>query len=122
MSRGSSFLVWFLIGAAGCFGVLSLLTVGGLVLPVTLLAAAFVAWRLGVSAQAWGALSGAGVVVAYVAWLNRHGPGTYCEPIGDGGTRCLQEWSPWPFLAVAVALVVVGVVLARRGARTAAPS
>jgi hypothetical protein len=58
------------------------------------------------------ALSGAGVLPLVVAWLNRDGPGDVCTAWSGG--QCVagtEEWSPWPWLAAGVVLVVAGVVL-----------
>jgi hypothetical protein len=37
------------------------------------------------------------------------------------GTSCTEEWSPWPFLAVGVLLLVLGLVLFLRHERTQYP-
>ena len=60
-----------------------------------------------------GLVSGTGPVLLYVAWLNRQGPGTVCTTTRGGGGQCLDEWSPWPWVAAGVALVVLGLVVRR---------
>jgi hypothetical protein len=59
-------------------------------------------------------------MLLYIALLNRGGPGDVCTTTGTS-SACTEEWSPWPFLAVGVALVVSGIVLTRlpRGRRPA---
>jgi hypothetical protein len=59
-------------------------------------------------------LAGAGLVPLYIAWLNRDGPGEdICTAHAADGTcnAGTEEWNPWPWLAVGLALVVAGVVL-----------
>lgn len=108
---------WFVTGAVMSFGVASLLTVGvwfilgGLVLVAVGLAALKLSGR-----PAWFALVGAAGIPLYLAWLNRHGPGHYCVTTPEL-TECGDQYSPWPFVAVAVAFAVVGAVLATRGDR-----
>jgi hypothetical protein len=117
-TRGDSlgaFLGWCLAGAGGCFGVLSLLTVGPFVLLATLFLCAWLLWRFEFGWAMGGLLSGAGLPVFYLAWLNRGGPGEVCTYTATG-SECGDEWSPWPFLVVAVLLLVAGVVVfVRRG-------
>jgi hypothetical protein len=57
-----------------------------------------------------GLLAGLSVTPLYLAWLNRHGPGTVCKSYGRDGSSCEDQWSPWPFLAVALVLLAVAVV------------
>jgi hypothetical protein len=75
-------------------------------LPLSMLAAlAFAKW-IPHSRDHWeGAITGAGLPFLYVAWINR-------EP-GD--------FSPWPWLIIGLALMIVGVVAhQRQGGRKAA--
>ena len=109
-----AFVGWCVAGAAGCFGVLSLLTVGPFVLLGTLFLSAWLLWRFNFGWSMGGLLSGAALPVLFVAWLNRDGPGDVCTRTSSSVT-CTQEWSPWPFVGAAVVLVVAGlVVFARR--------
>ncbi len=94
-------------------------TIGWAVAPVALAGmVALLVWPAGRSPAAFGALSGAGAVPLYVAWLNRQGPGEVCTYTGSA-SRCVDEWSPWGWLVVGVALVVAGIAafaVARRSA------
>jgi hypothetical protein len=125
-SRGGvpQFLLWALVGAAGCLGLLGALTIGVLV-PVALLAGAVLLWRTGMTRSVAGALSGAGVIPLYVSWLNRAGLGSVCTSIdnpadmadmagmSDSGESCLNEGSPWPWLVAGLTCIVAGVILFR---------
>jgi hypothetical protein len=109
-----AFLGWCLAGAAGCFGVLSLLTVGPFVLLGTLFLCGWLLWRFEFGWAMGGLLTGAALPVLYVAWLNRDGPGEVCTRTATS-LSCEDEWSPWPFVAVSLVLMVAGlVVFARR--------
>ncbi len=112
----AAFAWWCLAGAGMCFGLLALLTVGPLVLLATFILCGFLLWRLDFGWGMAGVLSGAGLPVLYVAWLNRGGPGEVCH--GDArAISCADAWSPWPFVAVALLLVAAGLVVFARGRR-----
>jgi hypothetical protein len=117
------FVVWTAIGACASFGIVGLLSIG---LPFLILAAVVAGWLLtrhpGSRVGAWGLVSGASVVVAFLAWVNRGGPGDVCSTDGNV-TTCQQAWNPVPFAVVAVLLLGCGVtafVLAQRRSRTTA--
>ena len=118
------FGVWVLAGAA-LAGVLlfafTLYSVAALALAVAL---GCLALSLrGTNASALGLLLGVAASLAYVAWLNRGGPGDVCTTDVGHGQTCTQEWSPWPWLAAALVLAaaaVSGFLAARRERRPAA--
>ncbi len=58
-----------------------------------------------------GLASGVGVPLLYVAYLNRGGPWTVCEALGQGGQRCTDEWIPWPWVATGASVLLAGVVV-----------
>ncbi len=109
-----TYVWWAATGALVSLGAVSLLTIG-----VFLLAGAAVLLVVGValphvrSGGHVGALSGLSVAPLYLAWLNRQGPGTVCEATRDV-TECRDLWSPWPFLAVGLGLLVVAVAVSVR--------
>lgn len=103
-----AFLGWVVIGASGCLGVLSLLTIGAFVLLLTLVLTGLLLWRVDFGWAMAGMISGAAAPLLYVAWLNRGGPGDVCTSYADGGQSCTDAWSPWPFLVVAILLLVAG--------------
>ena len=110
------YLWWTATGVLVGFGVVSLLTIGVFLLPAGMV--------LAVVGSVWGPLRNRSVIALvgglaaaplYLAWLNREGPGTVCEALEDEVTSCSDRWSPWPFLAVATALLAVGIFGAVRG-------
>ena len=108
-----AFAWWCVAGAGGCFGVLSLLTVGPFVLLGTLFLCGWLLSRFNFGWAMGGLLTGAALPMLYVAWLNRDGPGEVCTSTATSRT-CGDEWSPWPFVAVALVLLVAGVVVFAR--------
>ncbi|MGX1548715.1 hypothetical protein [Streptomyces adustus] len=105
------FCVWFVVGALGSLGLLTALTIGPYLLPGAVAAAALLAVRRGSSAGLPGLVSGLGVPLLYVAFLNRAGPGNVCTTTASGQS-CVDEFDPWPWLAVGAALFLAGIALA----------
>ena len=58
------------------------------------------------------------MILAYIAYLNRGGPGEVCTATAESMT-CTERASPWPFLVVAVALVLGSLTLFRLTQRRA---
>ncbi len=104
------FTAWVLAGAGAAFGILAAFTIGIFVVPVAGGAIAFLATRRRATDGVAGLISGLGLPVLYVGYLNRAGPGDVCTVTKTGST-CTQEWSPWPWLTVGGALLVVGVAV-----------
>jgi hypothetical protein len=102
------FTVWLLVGVGYALGLIGIASIGLFVLPLPVLATVLVVRRLPATSGLPGLISGLGVPFLYVAYLNRAGPGTVCSPV-TGGQECHDEWSPWPWLAVGVVLLVLGV-------------
>jgi len=106
-----SFFAWPIIGAALSLSVLGAMTIGLFILPFAI-AGLFALRKWGGNQKSSvGLISGAGLPVLYVAYLNRQGPGMVCGSYKNGGGYCMQEYSPWPFLLVGAILVILGVVL-----------
>ncbi|WP_330461184.1 hypothetical protein OIB37_32540 [Streptomyces sp. NBC_00820] len=104
------FCAWFTVGALASFSLLSILTVGLYLLPVTLAATALLASRRRSSAGLAGLVSGTGVPLLYVAFLNRGGPGTVCTTTA-ASQSCVDEYNPWVWLAAGTALLLAGILL-----------
>jgi hypothetical protein len=112
-----SFVAWTAVGAGACLALLTVLTIGPFVLVAVVAALALLIPRRGrVEQGVTGLLSGAGLLLLYIAYLNRDGPGQVCRSSATEQT-CTSEWSPWPWLVVGLVLVADGVLLFRRAAR-----
>jgi hypothetical protein len=116
MRTAGWFGLWAVAGGGGALALLTAPTIGIFVLPATLVLGAVLA-RRGLRRQAApGIVSGLGLPLLYVGYLNRGGPGTVCTPLA-GGTECTQETSPWPWIGGGVLLVLAGVALSLAAAR-----
>jgi hypothetical protein len=100
------FWAWALVGCTAALGFVSL---GVLVLAPVAVTAWLMASRPTIRRSAFGLLSGAGVLLLYVAWLQRAGPGTTCW-VAARASGCDQHLNPLPWLAVGIALFVGGIV------------
>ena len=116
-SRYGSFVAWTAVGAGACLALLTLLTIGPFVLVAVVAAlAVLIPRRDKVAHGVTGLLSGAGLLLLYVAYLNRDGPGEVCRSSATQQS-CTSEWSPSPWLVVGLVLVAGGVLLFRRAIR-----
>lgn len=110
-----SYLWWAATGAILSFGVVSILTIGILLLPIGLaLGVAGIVRKASRNESVIAVVGGLAAAPLYLAWLNREGPGTVCETLPGDVNSCADRWSPWPFLAVAAVLVVVTIIVAVR--------
>lgn len=106
-----AFLLWSAAGAGGVLGLLTILTIGRFLLPLTaLLSLAFLLWPRMRNESVIGVGVGLGGLVLYVAYLNRGGPGTVCKTTATSSS-CVDEWSPWPWLVVGALLIVSSITL-----------
>lgn len=109
--------LWVGVGVLFGLGLAAILTIGVLLLAAgVVLAAVALSRRAARNASAIAVVCGVGAVPLYLAWLNRGGPGNVCH-VEQASEICIQEWSPWPFLAVGIVIVVAGLYLARAAAR-----
>jgi len=108
---------WAAVGAGAVAGVLAVLTIGLFILLATGALAVALARRADGRLAAPGLLGGAALLPFYVGFLNRNGPGMVCTTTRTGGS-CVQEMSPWPWVAVGLCLAGAGaglyVLLLRR--------
>ena len=65
--------------------------------------------RAHVAGSAFGLLTAAGVLLLFVAWLQRAGPGTTCWQTATA-SGCDQHLNPLPWLVVGLAALVGGIV------------
>ncbi len=98
------FWAWALVGAAVAFGSVSL----G---PLLLIPAAIAAWLMGRrhSVNGFGLLSGVGIVLLAIAYLQRQGPGETCSRTATG-VSCGQHLDPIPWLVAGLVCFTAGVV------------
>jgi hypothetical protein len=105
-----SYAVWVPVGAGYAVGVLGLLTIGLPVLALSLLATGALAVTRLRGKGMVGLVTGLGLPLLFVAYLNRGGPGEVCSTSG-GTTECVEAWSPWGWAVAGVALVITGAAL-----------
>jgi len=59
-----------------------------------------------------GLITGAGVPLLVIGYINRNGPGNVCTERASGiCTSFAERSSPWPFVAVGVLLVALGLIV-----------
>jgi hypothetical protein len=106
------FWAWALLGCAAALGFVSL---GVLVLAPVAVVGALMASKPAVRRSAFGLLTGVGVLLLYVAWVQRAGPGTTCWRTATA-SGCDQHLNPLPWLLAGLATFIAGIVgHARRG-------
>ena len=101
---------WLVAGACWVAALLGALSIGVLVLPVAVALTVLLATRRTSSIGLPGIISGAGLPLLHVAYLNRGGPGNVCTSFGTGRS-CIQEWSPLPWLGIGAVLMVTGAAM-----------
>jgi hypothetical protein len=103
------FAAWVLVG---CALTLSAVSLGPLLaIPATGIAVLMLR-RPAARRSAYGALIGVGLLLLFVAYVNRQGPGSTCWQ--DGTTMgCGEHLNPLPWLLLGVAFVVGGFVADR---------
>jgi len=106
--RWKWFAAWLIIGVGYALSLVGSASIGLFVLPLPVIATILLARRQHATGGLPGLISGLGIPLLYVAYLNRAGPGPICTTI-PGGQDCTDEWSPWPWLAAALILLALGV-------------
>ncbi|MGW1618871.1 hypothetical protein [Streptomyces sp. NPDC002172] len=117
---------WLLTGACYLLALLTVLSVGIFVLPIAVAGTVVLATRRDGSQGLPGLLSGASLPLFLLAYLNRHGPGTYCTT-SAGGSSCTEGLlDPWLLLAVGLLVLGAGpalfLTIRRRPVHGSAPS
>ena len=107
------FWAWAAVGVATALAVVSL---GPVLLLPAVAVAVLMAAQPSIRGSAFGLPSGAGVVLLYVAYVQRHGPGTTCWHTATA-SGCDQHLNPIPWLVVGLACLVGGVIAHARRAR-----
>ena len=104
------FWAWVLVGCAAAFG---LLVAGMLALAPVALVVWLMASRRTIRRSAFGLVTGAGIPLIYVAWVQRAGPGTTCWHTATA-SGCDQHLNPLPWLVVGIVLIAGGIVAQAR--------
>ena len=102
----AGFVVFALIGAGFILGFLTLSVL--FVVPIVA-AVVVVVVRPNLLKSSFGLMAGTGLVLIYVAYVQRRGPGTVCWQTATA-SGCDEYLNPWPWLVVGFALVVAGIV------------
>lgn len=106
------FWAWAAVGAIGAVGLLSL---GPIALAPAMVAGVAMTRSRHGSRSAFGLLAGAGLLLLYVAYVQRDGPGTTCWHTA-AARGCDQHLNPIPWLVVGIVLLVGAVVAQTRHA------
>lgn len=101
------FWAWALVGCGAALSMISF--VGLLVFPPVVLVAWLMASRPTIRSSAFGLLTGAGVLLLFVAWLQRAGPGTTCWQTATA-SGCDQHLDPLPWVIAGLLCFVGGIV------------
>ena len=109
------FVAWAAVGVLVPLTVLGAFTIGPFMLPLAVVGIVVLVRRPRAHAGAVGLLTGVGLPLLWVAYLNRSGPGLVCTSTATSQS-CEQQWSPWPWLAVGL-ITTVGGALAFEGVR-----
>jgi hypothetical protein len=105
LGRCRWFWAWAVLGCAAALGFVSL---GVVVLAPVAIVGMSMASRPRIRRSAFGLLSGAGILLLYVAWVQRAGPGTTCWQAGTA-SGCDQHLNPLPWLLAGTTLFVAGI-------------
>ncbi|MGW7540639.1 hypothetical protein ACWGKQ_05910 [Streptomyces sp. NPDC054770] len=111
------FTGWLLTGACYLLALLTALSVGIFVLPVAVAGTVALATRRDTRRGLPGLLSGASLPLFLLAYLNRHGPGTYCTSSATSSSCTDGLLDPWLLLAAGLLVLVAGPVLFLRARR-----
>jgi hypothetical protein len=111
MTEHGWFAAWVIVGCALALGLISF-ALGPLVLIPAAAIAVLMLRSPTARRSAYGALIGVGVLLLFVAYVNRDGPGTTCWEHG-ATMGCGEHLNPLPWLLLGIAFVVGGFVAYR---------
>ena len=100
------FWAWALLGSIAALGFVSL---GVLVLAPVVVAGGLMAARPAIRRSAFGLLTGVGVLLLCVAWIQRAGPGTTCWETGTA-SGCDHHLNPIPWLVIGLTALIGRIV------------
>ncbi|MFJ6837120.1 hypothetical protein [Streptomyces sp. NPDC091209] len=105
------FTGWLLTGACYLLALLTVLSIGIFILPLAVAGTVLLATRRGTERGLSGLVAGASLPLFLLAYLNRQGPGTYCEH-SAGGESCTDGLlNPWLLLLGGLLALAAGVAL-----------
>jgi hypothetical protein len=102
-----SFALWLLVGGLYGLGMITIFSIGSVVLIVAMVSTIRLARTDFPKNCLFGLLSGFGLPLLYMAFINRNGPGTECYTSG-GVYTCTGESSPWPWFVLGLSMILVG--------------
>lgn len=100
-----SYLLWVLAGALAALSV----SFGVFAVAAAIAVAVLLTKTRGNGKPMFGAFTGAGLPLLWVAYVQRQGPGTTCWRTASG-LGCDQHLDPLPWLVAGLCLVLIGVV------------
>ena len=100
------FAGWAAIGGLYALALLALLSVGLLILVAAVIPTVVLGRMSNASVGRPGLIAGAALPLFYVAFVNRHGPGTICS-----ATQCHDEWNPWPWVLTGIGVAAIGATI-----------
>jgi hypothetical protein len=104
------FFIWLAIGAVYAIALVGIASIGLFVLPFAVIGTALVMRRTNGKDGLFGLLSGLGIPLLYVSYLNRKGPGTVCS-YESGGQSCSGESDPWIWFGIGMSMLIAGALL-----------
>ncbi len=108
-TTGPTWLGFVLFALIGVGFILGFLTLSVLFVVPVVVALVLMVVRPNVMKSSVGLITGAGLVLIYVAYVQRRGPGTVCWQTATA-SGCDEYLNPWPWLVVGVVLVCVGIL------------
>jgi hypothetical protein len=104
------FFIWLAVGAVYAVALVGIASIGLFVLPFAVIGTVLVMRRTGGKDGLFGLLSGLGIPLLYVSYLNREGPGTVCSHV-SGGQSCGGESDPWIWFGIGMSMLFAGTLL-----------
>ena len=104
----AAFFGWFAVGACAVLGVMTVFTIGWMILLLGVLVTLLLLRSGRGLPPLAGLVAGAGIPFLVVAILNRKGPGTVCTSTANG-SECIDEFNPWPLVVAGIALLAIGI-------------
>ncbi|MGW2787736.1 hypothetical protein ACWC3X_42260 [Streptomyces populi] len=105
------FTGWLLTGACYLLALISVLSVGVFILPIPVAGTVVLATRRNTQRGLPGLISSASLPLFLLAYLNRHGPDTYCITSVNGSDCTEDLLDPWLLLAVGLVALTAGAAL-----------